>query len=410
MKIAIVGNGICGISAAKYISEDTPKEKLTIFTDEEYHYYPRPRLIQLLSEKTDLSQLFPYNDEWFKNKNIEVILGKRIQKINVSSKELILEDSSKYNYDKLLIANGSSPFVPPIEGVKSEGVFTLRNIKDVLRIREYSRDKRKAVVIGGGLLGLETARALNALGLKVKIIEVASRLLPRQLDEEGTQILKSRIEKLGIEVILGTACSQILLEGTKKYLLSKEVGKLEADFFIISAGIRPNIEIARESGIITTKGVIADKNLRTNFDDIFVAGDCAEFNGIVYGIIPAAIEQGRVAAANIIGKEIEYKGTLFQTTLKVAGINLTSIGVVNPEGEGYEEVKVKDIAKGIYKKVVIKDGKIIGAIVMGDKRGILELTRIIEEKIDVAKHKDALLGDEAVLRKVFSLTPNYIRR
>ncbi|MFH1778854.1 MAG: FAD-dependent oxidoreductase, partial [Candidatus Omnitrophota bacterium] len=240
MKIAIVGNGICGISAAKYISEDAPKEKLTIFTGEEYHYYPRPRLIQLLSEKTDLNQLFPYNDEWFKNKNIEVILGKRIQKINVSSKELILEDSSKYNYDKLLIANGSSPFVPPIEGVKSEGVFTLRNIKDVLRIREYSRNKRKAVVIGGGLLGLETARALNTLGLKVKIIEVASRLLPRQLDEEGAQILQSRIEKLGIEVILGTACSQILLEGTKKYLLSKEMGKLEADFFIISAGIRPN--------------------------------------------------------------------------------------------------------------------------------------------------------------------------
>ena len=401
MKIAIIGNGICGIAAAKYISEDAPKEKIIIFTDEKYHYYPRPRLIQLLSEKTDLGQLFPYNDEWFKNKNIEVILEKGVQRINASSKELILEDSSKYNYDKLLLANGSSPFVPPIEGVKSEGVFTLRNVSDVLRIREYSRDKRKAVVIGGGLLGLETARALSALGLKVKIIEVASRLLPRQLDEEGAHILKSQVEKIGIEVIIGTTCGQIYLEGTKKYLISKEIGKLEADFFIISAGVRPNIEVAKESGIIANKGVIANKNLRTNFGDIFAAGDCAEFNGIVYGIIPAAIEQGKSAAANIIGKEIEYKGTLFQTTLKVVGIDLTSIGVVNPEGEGYEEVKTKDVAKGIYKKVVIKDGKVIGTIVMGDKRGILELTRIIEEKIDVANNKDALLGNEIALGEAF---------
>lgn len=401
MKIAIAGNGICGISVAKYISEDAPKEKLTIFTDEEYHYYPRPRLIQLLSEKTDLNQLFPYNDEWFKNKNIEIILGKRVREINVSSKELILEDSSKYNYDKLLIANGSSPFVPPIEGVKSEGVFTLRNIKDVLRIREYSCDKRKAVVIGGGLLGLETARALNALGLKVEIIEVASRLLPKQLDEEGAEILKSRIEKLGIEVLLQTTCSQFLLEGAKKYLVTKESGELEADLFIVSAGIRSNVEPAKASGINTNKGILVDKNLRTNFSDVFAAGDCAEFNGAVYGIIPAAIEQGKAAAANILGKEIEYKGTLFQTILKVVGIDLTSLGVVNPQGEGYEELKSKDAAKGIYKKIVIKDGKVIGAIVIGDKRGILELTRIIEEKIDVTRNKDVLLGSDVDLRETF---------
>lgn len=391
MKIAIVGNGICSISAAKCISEDAPNEKITIFTDEEYHYYPRPRLMQLLSEKTDLAQLFPYGDEWFKKRNIEVNLGKRAKAINVSSNELVLEDLSKHLFDKLLFATGSSPLVPSMEGVNSEGIFTLRTIKDVLSIREYSRDKKRAVVIGGGLLGLETARALNSLGLKVTVVEIASRLLPRQLDEEGAQILKSQVERLGVEVILRTTCSRIFSEGTKKCLLSEEIGKLESDLFIISAGIQPNVGAAKESGVNTARGIIADKNLRTNFGDIFAAGDCAEFNGTVYGIIPAAIEQGKIAAANMLDKQIDYKGTLFQATLKVVGIDLTSIGEVNPEGEGYEEVAKKDIAKGIYKKVIIKDNKVVGAIILGDKRNVMELTRLIEEKIDVSKNKEALL-------------------
>lgn len=402
MKIAIAGNGICGIAAARFISEEAPEEKVTIFTDEQYHYYPRPRLNQLLSEKADLSQLFPYSEEWFKKRNIEVNLGKAIQSIDPASKSLILADSGKYNYDKLLLAIGSSPFVPSIEGVHAEGVFTLRTIDDVLRIRAYSRGKRRAVVIGGGLLGLETARALSILGLKVAVLEVVSRLLPRQLDEEGAQILKSQVEKFGIEVILETTCSQFLLEGTKKYLITKESGKLEADFFVISAGIRSNIDIAKQSGINAERGIIADKNLRTNYDDIFAAGDCAEFNGIIYGIIPAAIEQGKSAAANIIGRQTEYKGTLFQTTLKVVGIDLTSLGIVNPEGEGYEEVKVKSVAKGTYRKAVIKDGRVVGAIILGDKRGVSELTRIIKEGIDVAKYKDALLSDEDTLRQVLN--------
>lgn len=401
MRIAIIGNGICGISAAKCISEDAPKEKITIFTDEEYHYYPRPRLIQLLSEKTDLSQLFPYNDDWFTKRNIEVNLGKKVQAINISSKELILADLKKHSFDKLLIADGSSPFVPPIEGIAEEGIFTLRIINDVLRIREFCRDKKKAVVIGGGLLGIETARALTTLGLKVNVVEVASRLLPRQLDEDGADILKSQVEKLGIEVILATTCSRIISEGSKRCLLSKEIGKLEGDIFIISAGIRPNIEVTKDSGIDINRGIIVNKYLQTNISDIFAAGDCAEFNGVVYGIIPAAIEQGKVAASNIIGKEIEYKGTLFQATLKVVGIDLTSIGEVNPEGEGYEEIKKKDISKGIYKKVVIKDGKVIGTIILGDKRGIMEFTKLIEGKIDVTRNKDALLEDEVALREAF---------
>src|SRR3989338_9680756 len=147
MNIAIIGNGICGITAAKLLSELSPKEKISVFTDEEYNYYPRPRLDHLLSEKIDLSQIFPYDDEWFKKRNIDVFLRNRISAIDVSSKKLISEDGGRYDYDKMFLAQGSSPFTPPIDGIKNQGVFTYRNIDDVLRIRAYARGKKKAVVI-----------------------------------------------------------------------------------------------------------------------------------------------------------------------------------------------------------------------------------------------------------------------
>lgn len=383
MKIAIVGNGICGVMAAKFISENSPGAKISVFTDEEYNYYPRPLLDRLLAETTDLNQLFPYNDEWYKKRRIEVSL-----------KNKVLDLDGLRDFDKVLLATGASPFVPPIEGINSQGVFTYRNINDVLRIRAFARGKKRAVVIGGGLLGLETAKALTDRGLKVTIVEHNSRLLPRQLDEEGGGILKSRIEKFNIEVALQVTCDRIQSEGARTYLLSKQIGKLEADLFIVSAGVRPNIELAKHCGIGAGRGITVDGSMRTSRENIYAAGDCAEFNGTVYGIIPAAIDQGLAAASNMIDRPLEYKGTTFHATLKVMGIDLTSIGVVNPEGEGYETVRRKDASKGIYRKCVIKDGRLIGAIVIGEKDGISDLARIIKEGSYVGDKKDALLGGE----------------
>ncbi|MDD4879789.1 MAG: FAD-dependent oxidoreductase [Candidatus Omnitrophica bacterium] len=401
MKIAIAGNGICGITAARFISENSPGAKITIFTDEEYNYYPRPLLDRLLAETMDLNRLFPYNDEWYRKRGIEVSLKNKVLDIDLASKKLKTEKDGVRDFDRVLLTTGASPFVPPIEGIKSREVFTYRNIADVLRIRSFARGKKRAVVIGGGLLGLETAKALTDRGLKVTIVEHNSRLLPRQLDEEGGGILKSRIEKSNIEVVLQVTCDRIMTEGAKTCLLSKEIGKLEADLFIVSAGVRSNIELAKSCGIGIEKGILVDKFMRTSCDNIYAAGDCAEFNGMVYGIIPAAIDQGLAAASNIIDKPFEYKGTTFQATLKVMGIDLTSIGVVNPEGDGYETVCRKDANRGIYRKCVIKDGRLVGAIVLGEKDGVAGLTRIIKDGITVSGNKDALLDGEAALTEAF---------
>lgn len=405
MKIAIVGNGICGVTAAKFISENSPGTNISIFTDEEYNYYPRPLLDKLLSGTIGLNQLFLYNDEWYKKRGIEVYLRNKVLDIDLSSKKLKTGQNGLRDYDRVLLTTGASPFVPAIEGIDSGEVFTYRNINDVLRIREFARGKKRSVVIGGGLLGLETAKALTEVGLKITVIEHNSRLLPKQLDDEGGEILKSRIEKFGIEVVLGVTCDSIRTEGAKTCLLSRQIGKLEADLFIVSAGVRSNIELARNCGIGIAKGIVVDRYLRTSCENVYAAGDCAEFNGTVYGIIPAAIEQGLAAASNMIDKPLEYKGTTFHATLKVVGIDLTSIGIVNPEGEGYETICRKDAPKGIYRKCVIKDGRLVGAIALGEKDGVTGLMRIIKERISVSGKKDALLGGESAVAEVFQKSP-----
>ncbi len=385
MKIAIVGNGVAGITAAKYISEKVPRASITVFTDEEYNYYPRPLLDRLLSESITLDGMFPYNDEWYKKRGIRVSLGDRVTGIDTASKKIIAAKSGTSDYDKLLLTTGASPFVPPIEGVPPGEVFTYRNISDVLKIRSFARDKKKAAVIGGGLLGLETAKALTERGMKVSVIEHNSRLLPRQLDEEGAALIKYFVEKIGIEVKLQSGCDSV-----------------DADLFIAAAGVRPNTALAKSCGVGVQKGMIVDCNMRTNCPDVFAAGDCAEFNGTVYGIIPAALEQGLAAASNMTGVPVEYKGTTFQATLKVVGIDVTSMGTVNPEGEGYESLSKRDAAKGTYRKCVIKDGKLVGAIIIGEKTGVSSLVNMIKEGVDVSKDKGALMGDEAALSGVLN--------
>lgn len=380
MKIAIVGNGVAGITAAKFISEKAPGASITVFTDEEYNYYPRPLLDRLLSESITLDGMFPYNDEWYKKRGIRVSLGDNVAEIDTASKKIKAARSGTSDYDKLLLTTGASPFVPPIEGISSREVFTYRNISDVLKIRSFARDKKKAAVIGGGLLGLETAKALTERGMKVAVIEHNSRLLPRQLDEEGAALIKCCVEKMGIEVKLKANCCGI-----------------EADLFIAAAGVRPNTALANSCGVGVQKGITVDGNMRTSCPDVFAAGDCAEFNGTVYGIIPAALEQGLAAASNMADIPVEYKGTTFQATLKVVGIDVTSIGTVNPEGEGYESLSRKDDAKGTYRKCVIKGGKLVGAIMIGEKAGVSSLVDIIKEGTDVSKDKDALMGDGAAL-------------
>jgi len=405
MNVVIVGNGVAGVTAARIIKEKNPETRVSIYTDESYHYYPRPRLYEVLSGEAKPREVYMFSEEWYEKKGINVHLNKKALSIDIDRKELLVEGGSRINYDKLLLANGGHSFVPPIKGVEKTGVFTLRTIKDALNIKEFTKKTKKVIIIGGGLLGLEFASSLKKLGQQVRVVELFPRLLPKQLDPDGATILKNRIASRGIDIVLGAKTVEILGKETVSGILLDRGETISGDLVLISAGMRSNTELALEAGIKVNRGIVVDRNLRTSADDVYAVGDAAEFEGRVYGIIPAALEQASIAAANMLGEEDNiYAGTVPSNTLKVVDVELTSMGLVNPEESRYEEIKKTDKKKGVYKKLVLDKGKIVGAILLGDKKGFTSIKKLIAQETDITKYKDSILKDDFDYKKLATLT------
>lgn len=403
MRVVIIGNGVAGVTAARTIRERDREARIVIFSDESYHYYPRPRLIEFLAGATEQHQLFFYPDEWYRERNIEVQLATNVTAIDVGRRTVILGDGQSVDYDRLLLANGGRPNVPPVKGVEQEGVFTLRRLDDALRIKQRATRGARAVVVGGGLLGLESARALKGLGLHVSVLQIGGRLLPAQLDDEGGAMLLRQIEAQDIQVLLNAATASIVGNGNVAGVELEDGRQLEASLVLISAGIRSNVELAKSAGLAVNKGVVADQRLLTSAPDVYAAGDVAEVGNRVYGIIPAAVDQARVAADSIVGAQLTpYTGTVPSNTLQVMGIDLTSVGVVNPERPEYEELRWRDDKSGVYKKVVLQGSRVVGAIVLGDRQSVPAITRMVREKTDVGRYKDRLLLPDFELKSVFS--------
>ncbi len=394
MRVKVVGNGLAGTIASTTLREIDPKADIDIFADENYLYYPRPNLIEYLAGNTARDNLFAFSEEWFADKNILIHLGQAVKRLHPDSKEIELDGGRKEPYDILLLANGASSWIPPIVGTEKKGVFALRTLDDASLILDWIVEHPEVVIIGGGLLGLEIARAVRSKGASVQVVEFFPRLLPRQLDTEGASVLQSQIEGMGIEVRLGIATEEILGEETIKGLRFKGGEKLEAQAAIVAAGVRPNIGLAAEAGLETDKGILVDDSLRTSNPDIFAAGDCVQHRDRIYGIIPASFNQARTAAFNIVGQEKKYEGTVPSNTLKVVGLDLTAIGDVNPEDETCEEIRRINKKDGIYKKIVVQNGKLVGAIWMGTRENVNEINRLIIQKIDVEKWKQFLLDED----------------
>lgn len=394
MKVTIVGCGVGGVTAAMSMRERDHNAEISVFTDENYLYYPRPRLYEVIAGEREPHQICPYPSDLYAQEKIKVTLGKKVQELRTNEKTLVLEDKSSVAYDRLLLANGSQPFRPPIDGIDRKGVFTLRTIEDALAIREYAKKTREAIVIGGGLLGLEFAACLKKSGQEVKVIEINAQLLPRQLDEEGSKFLEDHLGKLGIGFVLDAKTKEILGQERASGVALGNGKELSAGLILIAAGIKSNVQLAQNAGINVDKGVIVNEHMRTSANDVYAAGDVAEFKGRVYGIIPPSIEQAKIASESILhdGEQI-YKGTIPFTTLKIAGIALTSIGVVNPDHPGYEEIRKTDSAVGSYKELILDKGRIVGAIVIGERKGIAGLKRLIDLEVDVSKYEDSMMED-----------------
>lgn len=394
MRIIIIGNGIAGVISAKTLREMDRDVEIDIFALERYHYYPRPNLIEFLAGNMPLERVFAFPKTWYKSQKIRVHLETPVTGIFPESQEVEVEGARKEHFDALLLATGSLPFIPPFKGADKKGVFTLRTLDDSMEILEYLKDHRRVVLIGGGLLGLEIARALRSRGAEVEVVEFFERLLPRQLDTQGASLLKKQIERMGIKVRLRAATEEIIGKERIEGIKFKGGLLIQADMAVVAAGVRPEIRLAREAGLEIDRGIVVDDFLQTSHEKIFAAGDNIQHRGKTWGIIPACFDQSRTAARNILGERKEYQPTIPSNTLKVMGLYVTSIGLVNPEEKIYEELSSERTEEGIYKKLVIKDGIIVGAIWVGTRSGVDEISHLISKRINVERWKDSLLEDD----------------
>ena len=386
----IIGNGVAGTTAAENIRKNDKHGNITIISDEDLPFYYRVRLSEYISGDITEQDLRAKKDRWYEEMGIDLRLKTRITGADPGEKTVKTGNNEMLYYDHLLLATGSHSFVPPIKGADKKGVFSLRNIRDARDITTYTKGVEDIVIIGGGLLGLEAGNAFRKMEKRVTVVEFFPRLLPRQLDEEGAKRLRTIMESMGFAFRLSAKTEEIESDDMVNAVRLEGGESLPAKMVIISAGVRPNMELAESLGLEFDKGIKVDDRLRTNRADIFAAGDVAEFMGMPYGIWPAAMEQGRIAGENMSGGDVIYKGTAIANTLKVVGIDLASAGDIDAENKHESLVSTNEES---YKKIVLERNRIIGCIMLGDTKGFSKITKAMSEKKDVTDIKDRILAE-----------------
>ena len=389
-RVVVLGNGIAGVTAADHVRRRHPLAQIDLVAEESHHLYNRMGIARLIYGRSAMQGLYLNPEAWYDEHAITPWLNTRARSIDRLRKEVLLGTGETLRYDRLILATGSRSFVPPIDGFGGPGTFVLRTADDALQLRAFAQrhGARRAVVAGGGLLGLEAAYALHKLGLRTAVLERGDRLLRRQLDARASALLQTYLEGLGLEIV--TDAETVALEGNGRVsmaLLADGRG-LETDVFLAAAGIAPNAELARAAGLAVNRGVLVDERMRTQDYSILAAGDVAEHAGRVHGLWPVAVEQAEVAADNAVGGGKEYQGSIPFTMLKVVGVELTSIGRF--EEQAGDEVVALEEPGGKYRKLVIEDGRIVGAILLGYSAEVAAVRTAINRGFHVGGVMDAL--------------------
>ena len=376
-KILIIGAGIAGLNAAKSAREVDNNCSITILELENTNTYIRTRIPHYISGEANLKEMMPYNDEWYVKNNLKLIKGIEVTSIDTNSKEVI-SNKGKFSYDSLIIASGAQPFQPPIKGVELSNIISIRSIYDADVAKNLSSKAKTCTIIGGGLLGLEMAWAISCLGCEVNIIEYNDRLLPRQTDHTASSLLFEALKKKGINVYLNAQTDEFIGKDVVDGVKLKDGRVIETDFVILSTGVRANISPFNDAGLDIGKAIKVDEYMKTNIEDVYAAGDAAEFNGNNYCIWPIAVSQGKIAGSNASGKQLAYEDMRPHTQLKIPGITLFTIGDIFCEDCTVFEELDKD--KNRYLKFFLKDNRISGAIVFGDASLTLKVKKSVENK------------------------------
>jgi nitrite reductase (NADH) large subunit len=378
--LVVVGTGPAGARVVEEVLNRAPERfQIRMFGDEPHGTYNRILLSGVLGGFADPEQLWLRPLEWYEGHGVFVHAGVRAEHIDPVNRVVTGAGGKVVEpYDYLVLATGSRPFIPPIEGVKQPGVFVFRTLEDCAAIGTWARQCDRAVVLGGGLLGLEAARGLLSHEVEATVVEAADHLMPQQLDPTGAEVLKRKLEALGVEVIVGASPTHILGEDQVHGIRLRDGRELPADMVIVSCGIRANVEEARAAGLKVERAIVVDDQLRTSDPAVFAVGECAQHRGVVWGLVDPIAEHARVVADVLTGvrPQAAYRGSRPVTVLKVMGVELTSMGEVNPTptaGE-CEVFSHLDTGAGVYKKLVIRNGQLAGALLVGavDPAGTLQ--------------------------------------
>ncbi len=393
MKYVVIGNGVAGVSAIQVLAKEKSSNSTILqFTDEPFPgYYNRPKIPAFIgNNKMTVEDTIAYNINWYRKLEVDLHIQEKVEKINIKTNEIITHKTA-YPFDRLLVATGADCWCPPIEGRQLNHFYEVRSLSDALKIRDRFKVSKKAVIIGGGVLGLEIASAAAKQGQETTVIEFFPYLLPRQLDLEGGNILRKILEERGIKIYVKKEVQKVTGENEVEQVITKDGLEISTDLVLACTGIKPRVELVKDF-LAINRGIVVNDYLETSQKNIFASGDCAEHNGMVYGLIPPSIQQARIAAHNMINMETKYKGSKISSTLKVTDLFLSSFGYTGKEPElGYSVRKF--VNENEYVKLYVHNDKIKAAIILGFKKAIPLIRNIFTEEKSIS-------DNETKIRKV----------
>jgi nitrite reductase (NADH) large subunit len=391
-RLVVIGNGMAPGRALEKLFERAPDAyDVTIFNAEPRVNYDRIMLSPLLTGEKTFEQIVIHGDGWYVKHGVTLFKGASVTEIDRNAKTVTTARGMTAPYDKLLIATGSLPIIIPVPGHKLAGVLSYRDLDDVQAMLIAAKSRGKAVVIGGGLLGLEAAVGLKEQGMDVTVVHLAPTLMERQLDQPAGHLLQRAIEARGIKVLTKANTKAILGEKSVEAVLLEDGTRLVADLVIMAVGIKPNAQIAKDAGLTCNRGIVVDASMRTSDPDIYAVGECAEAHGQVFGLVAPLYDMASVIAAQLAGDaEAAFKPSALATKLKVTGINLFSAGDF-ADGKDREEIVLRDATRGVYKRLVIQDDKLIGAVLYGDTGDGAWFFDLIKKATPITEMRETLI-------------------
>jgi nitrite reductase (NADH) large subunit len=405
-RLVVVGNGMAGVRAVEEILARGGGEtfSITMFGDEPYGNYNRILLSNVLAGRDDSSEIYLNALGWYTDNNIDLRAGVRVVRLDPYARLVHADDGSTTSYDTLILATGSRSFFPPMAGLwadnktLTDGVFGFRTLDDCMGMIEQAADRSKAVVIGGGLLGLEAARGLQNRGLTVDVVHAASTLMNAQLDDSAGAILRRSVEDIGITVHVEKMTTEVRTDANGKLsgIVFSDGSSIDCDMLVVAAGIRPNVGLAQRAGLTVERAIVVDDHMRSIDDDnIYVVGECAQHRGQVYGLVAPLWEQATVLAEHLTdtNRSAAYHGSRIATKLKVAGVDVAAMGLKAPELPDDEFVQYSEPKHGVYKTIVIRDGKLVGATLVGDVSKVSFLTQAFDSGLPLPEERVSLMFD-----------------